>query len=460
MDREKLADALKHWKKVEREARDGGLTFFDGMRLLAGVQLGAEVAPDRSETAREWAGVSAGEDLERMLREFREPGAGRDSVPPGLRGDLRPYQKAGVHWLRFLTRLGLGACLADDMGLGKTVQVIALLLHLKTEAAAARKPSLLAVPASLVANWKAEIERFSPSLSVIIVHPSEGITEAGDADIDCDLVITTYTMLARLEWLRQRDWRLVVLDEAQAIRNSGTRQSRAVKELRAEGRIALTGTPVENRLSDLWSLFDFLNPGLLGGAKAFGHLAKQMAEGASARGSNPYGPLRTLVRPYILRRLKTDKSIIEDLPEKSEVNAYCGLSRRQAVLYEQAVRELAAAVDRADGMKRRGIVLASLMRLKQICNHPSQWTGDNGYAADESGKFARLKRSARNWRSGRRRHWSLRSSGRSRRRSRIFLPASSGGQAWFCTARLRSGSGGSWWRLFSVTMGRRSLFFR
>lgn len=391
VDREKLAEALKQWKKVEREARDGGLTFFEGMRLLAGIQLGPDAAQEQAETAREWTGISAGNDLEQLLRELREPGVGPDVVPSDLHGDLRPYQKAGVHWLRFLTRLGLGACLADDMGLGKTVQVIALLLHLKKEAKTARKASLLVVPASLIANWKAELERFSPSLSILIAHPSEGTTEAGDAVNDCDLVITTYTMLTRLEWLRGREWRLVVLDEAQAIRNSGTRQSRAVKELRAEGRIALTGTPVENRLSDLWSLFDFLNPGLLGGAKAFGRLAKQMAEGATTGGSNPYGPLRTLVRPYILRRLKTDKRVSADLPEKSEVNAYCGLSRRQAALYEQAVRELAAAVDGSDGIKRRGIVLASLMRLKQICNHPSQWTGDNGYEADNSGKFARLR---------------------------------------------------------------------
>jgi hypothetical protein len=390
VDREKLAEALKQWKKVEREARGGGLTFLEGMRLLAGVQLGPDAAVEQAEAAREWAGISAGSDLEQLLRELREPGVGPDDVPADLRGDLRSYQKAGVHWLRFLTRLGLGACLADDMGLGKTVQVIALLLHLKKEAEAESKPSLLVVPASLIANWKAELERFSPSLSMLIVHPSEGVTEAGDAVNDCDLVITTYTMLTRLEWLRGRDWRLVVLDEAQAIRNSGTRQSRAVKELRAEGRIALTGTPVENRLSDLWSLFDFLNPGLLGGAKSFGRLAKQMAEGVATGGSNPYGPLRTLVRPYILRRLKTDKRVITDLPQKSEVNAYCGLSRRQAVLYEQAVRELAAAIDQAEGIKRRGIVLASLMRLKQICNHPSQWTGDNGYVADDSGKFARL----------------------------------------------------------------------
>lgn len=405
VDREKLAEALKQWKKVECEARDGGLTFFEGMRLLAGVQLGPDAAFEQAEATREWAGISAGSDLEQLLRELREPGVGPDIVPADLRGDLRPYQKAGVHWLRFLTRLGLGACLADDMGLGKTVQVIALLLHLKKEAEAESKASLLVVPVSLIANWKAELERFSPSLSIFIVHPSEGVTEAGDAMNDCDLVITTYTMLTRLEWLRGHNWRLVVLDEAQAIRNSGTRQSRAVKELHAEGRIALTGTPVENRLSDLWSLFDFLNPGLLGGAKAFGRLAKQMAEGVShpkepkigspgtsvaTGGSNPYGALRTLVRPYILRRLKTDKRVIADLPEKSEVNAYCGLSRRQAALYEQAVRELAAAVDGSDGIKRRGIVLASLMRLKQICNHPSQWTGDNGYETDDSGKFARL----------------------------------------------------------------------
>ena len=198
----------------------------------------------------------------------------------------------GVHWLRFLTRLGLGACLADDMGLGKTIQVIALLLHLKSETAGAGTPSLLVVPASLIANWKSELARFGPSLSVMIAHPSEmeGNGKDPEATANHDLVITTYSMLARLEWLRQRQWRLAILDEAQAIKNSGTRQTKAVKELHASGRIALTGTPVENRLSDLWSLFDFLNPGLLGGAKAFGRFAKQMAAvagTASAKGTSP-----------------------------------------------------------------------------------------------------------------------------------------------------------------------------
>jgi SNF2 family DNA or RNA helicase len=386
VDSDKLAEALTHWKHVERQTRDGGLTFFEGMRLLSGVSLGAGATPAEHQAAREWSGISAGKDLEHLLCQLRDPETGPEAVPPGLHGELRPYQQAGVHWLRFLSKLGLGACLADDMGLGKTIQVIALLLHLKSEAKGSHTQSLLVVPASLIANWKTELSRFAPSLSVRVAHPSEGSVEASEADAGYDLVITTYTMLARLERLRQREWRVVILDEAQAIRNSGTRQSRAVRELQAAGRIALTGTPVENRLSDLWSIFDFLNPGLLGGAQAFGRFAKQL----SAGGSNPYGPLRTLVQPYILRRLKTDKRVIADLPEKSEVNAFCGLSRRQAALYEQSVRELAAAIDEADGIQRRGIVLAYLMRLKQICNHPSQWSGDNGYEPEHSGKFQRL----------------------------------------------------------------------
>jgi len=179
---------------------------------------------------------------------------------------------------------------------------------------------------------------------------------------------------------------LVILDEAQAIKNSGTRQARAVKELRASCRIALTGTPIENRLSDLWSIFDFLNPGLLGGAKAFASFVKQM----NANQNNSYAPLRTLVQPYILRRLKTDKRIISDLPEKTEVNAFCGLSKQQAALYQKSVKELAQQIERVEGIQRRGVVLSYLMRLKQICNHPSQLTGDNTYTPEHSGKFQRL----------------------------------------------------------------------
>ena len=386
VDRDKLTEALKHWKNVERATHGGGLSFFEGMRMLSGANLRGDAAAEIPEAAKEWVGISPGQHLEEILQELRHPQESCDTAPPDLRTELRPYQKIGVHWLRFMARLGLGACLADDMGLGKTIQVIALLLYLKRNRTQAVNPSLLVVPASLIANWKSELSRFAPSLSVSIAHPSEMNGNGVDAATNCDLLITTYTMLGRVDFLRHREWKLVILDEAQAIKNSGTRQAKAVKELRAGCRIALTGTPVENRLSDLWSLFDFLNPGLLGGAKAFADFVKQM----SARQGNPYAPLRTLVQPYILRRLKTDRRIISDLPEKTEVNAFCGLSKCQAALYHQSVRELEERIDRADGIQRRGIVLSYLMRLKQICNHPSQLTGDNGYEPEHSGKFQRL----------------------------------------------------------------------
>ncbi|MFV2065942.1 MAG: DEAD/DEAH box helicase, partial [Pirellulales bacterium] len=318
--------------------------------------------------------------------------------PKGLRATLRPYQETGVTCLRLLTQLGLGACLADDMGLGKTIQVLALLLQFKQKTAKAnRKPALLVLPASLLANWKSEMARFAPSLVAAFVHPSETDKETlarmagtpAESLQGVDVVLTTYGMLQRQRWLLDVNWRLVVLDEAQAIKNPAARQTRAVKKIKAEARVALTGTPVENRLSDLWSLFDFLSPGLLGSAATF----KRFVAMLNRREHDRYTPLRNLLRPYILRRMKTDKSIIADLPDKSEVRAYCGLSKRQVVLYEKAVTELAEALERVedtDGMKRRGLVLSYLMRFKQICNHPSQLTGDGRYRSSESGKFDRL----------------------------------------------------------------------
>jgi non-specific serine/threonine protein kinase len=393
VDRDKLASALAHWKDIEKTTRRDGLTFYEGMRLLSGAPLDRDAAAGTQEIdTRDWIGLTAGPALEQTLRKLRAPESCADGPPEGLRGELRPYQQAGVGWLRFVTSLGLGACLADDMGLGKTLQVIGLLLHRKAASRSERprkvQPSLLVIPASLIGNWKSELGRFAPELRYLIVHPSESsqaqaIPGASQAH-GTDLVITTYSMLTRLAWLREYDWDLAILDEAQAIKNSATRQTRAAKELRARARVAMTGTPVENRLSDLWSLFDFLNPGLLGSAKAFAGSVKRMEDRSS------YEPLRMLVGPYILRRLKTDKRVIDDLPEKVEIQTFCPLSREQAALYEHAVETLETQLEEASGIERRGIVLANLMRLKQICNHPAQVTGSGDYDPIQSGKFQRL----------------------------------------------------------------------
>ena len=318
-------------------------------------------------------------------------------VSPGeaLQATLRPYQETGLRWLYLLNQLGLGACLADDMGLGKTIQVLALLqtFNEQPKGSAQKTPSLLVAPASLLANWALEAARFTPRLKVVIAHPSfQAADELGAMSderlAETDLVVTSYGTLLRQSWIDQACWRLVVLDEAQAIKNPNAKQTRAVKSLKAKARIVLTGTPIENNLRDLWSIFDFVNPGLLGSAKAFAQFAKTLA-------SQPhisYAPLRRLVQPYILRKLKTDKSIIADLPDKTEVKAFCHLTRKQAALYQAAVAELEENLKQSgDGIARRGLVLSSLMRLKQICNHPSQWLGDGAYDENDSGKFERLR---------------------------------------------------------------------
>jgi superfamily II DNA or RNA helicase len=394
VDRDKLKQLLDRFRQIEKAAADGGLPFADAMRLVAGVTVEeeSEVPSDP-----DWSMVNAGPWLAETLKGLRSPD-GLARIEPGtaLQATLRPYQQAGVRWLYLLHRLGLGACLADDMGLGKTIQVLSLLLILKHESAVQRKPaptrtpSLLVAPASLLTNWAAEIERFAPTLRFLIAHPSE--SSAPDLKAmnwetlaEFDLVITSYGALLRYDWLSSTGWRVAVIDEAQAIKNPGAKQTRAVKKLTAHTRIALTGTPVENRLGDLWSIFDFTHPGLLGSAQAFGRYARRLAQAQN------YRPLRELVRPYILRRLKTDKSVIADLPDKTEMKAFCYLSAAQAALYQRAVEELAEALDRAEGMGRKGVVLAFLMRFKQICNHPSQWLGDGAWAESDSGKFARLR---------------------------------------------------------------------
>ncbi|HZA34845.1 MAG TPA: DEAD/DEAH box helicase [Vicinamibacterales bacterium] len=392
VDRDRLERLLDQFQAVQKAAAQNGLAFGEAMRLLAGAHVPGDIVAD---TAPDWSRVVAGPWLANTLAGLRDP-SGLAHVDPGaaLKATLRPYQQVGVRWLSLLSGLGLGACLADDMGLGKTMQVLALLLVMKARAGRedTRRTSLLIAPASLLANWAAEIEQFAPSLNAIIAHPSAMSSAElkaldGDRIAGVDLVITSYGSLLRVPALLAVPWRLAILDEAQAIKTPGAKQTRAAKQIDAKARIALSGTPIENRLGDLWSIFDFLNPGLLGTGKAFSTVTRQL----SSRSHNPYAPLRALVRPYILRRLKTDRSVIADLPEKTEVRAYCHLTRTQAALYQQAVADLEAELGRAEGMKRRGVVLASLMRLKQICNHPSQWLGDRVWNEADSGKLARLR---------------------------------------------------------------------
>lgn len=383
VDRERLSRLLDRFRGIE-DAAQAGLSMAEAMRLMAGATL-EEEPPDA-----EWSEISAGPWLAETLRGLRSPeGLAAIELGSALTATLRPYQQDGLRWLAFLTRLGLGACLADDMGLGKTLQVIALLLALKQEDATSR-PSVLVAPASLLANWMQETERFAPGLRCLLAHPSEMPREklmALNATQlqDVDLLITSYGTLMRLPHLADISWRLVVIDEAQAIKNAAAKQTKQVKKLKADARIALTGTPVENRLADLWSIFDFTHPGLLGSERVFADFAKRL----SANGH--YGPLRQLVAPYILRRLKSDKRIIADLPDKTELTAWCTLATAQAAHYQNAVKALAKALETAEGIERKGLVLSWLMRFKQICNHPSQWLGDGGWQPQDSGKFARLR---------------------------------------------------------------------
>jgi len=398
VNREQLKEVLDHWKKIEKAVSKEGVSFSEAMRLMSGVALGGGEAAREAERVGAWTGVRAGAWLNETLARLRQPEAAAGALPcaADLHATLRPYQETGVRWLHFMASLGLGGCLADDMGLGKTIQALALLLWLKRDAPT-HAPSLLVAPASLLANWKDEARRFAPSLRLLIVHPSYADplqlkrceTAPGTALAKVDLVVTSYGMAARAEWLSEVEWRLVALDEAQAIKNSGTRQARAVKQLKAASRLALTGTPVENRLGDLWSLFDFINPGLLGGAKSFEAFIRARQELPDT-----YAPVRRLARPYILRRLKTDRRVIADLPDKTVVPAYCGLTQAQAELYADQIRQLKHALEEGvadEPMKRRALILTALMRFKQICNHPAQALADGDFAEGRSGKFARLR---------------------------------------------------------------------
>jgi non-specific serine/threonine protein kinase len=408
VDNEKLDQVLSHWKTIERQVKKEGLSFAEGLRLLAGIQDQKEddILPTEIAT---WSTVIEGDWLQRTLSQLRNRDQSDDNniykmLKKSLLAKLRPYQKRGVAWLWWLYNMRLGGCLADDMGLGKTIQLISLLLLIK-QIKSAHGPHLLIVPASLLGNWQAEISRFAPSLSLWIAHGSMHKEDKIPDLFTLDVVMTTYGTIARLPWLSETSWDLVIVDEAQMIKNPTAKQTRAIKLLKSRVRFALTGTPIENRLLDLWSLFDFVAPGLLGSSRVFADYGKKklaphalshvaglkQTDENSAKGQF-YAAIRRLVNPYILRRLKTDKRIISDLPEKTEMQTYCTLTKQQVGLYQQTVNELAAKLEsQIEGMNRRGLVMAYLLRLKQICNHPTQWLGHGQYAHDLSGKFLRLK---------------------------------------------------------------------
>jgi hypothetical protein len=311
------------------------------------------------------------------------------TAPDGFKGELRPYQERGLAWLSFLESVGLGGVLADDMGLGKTVQLLALMCR---ELPHEVGPTLLICPMSLVGNWQREAARFAPGLRVHVHHGAERPKgKAFHAVVAAsDLVVTTYGLMLRdIEALREMRWRRVVLDEAQAVKNAATRAAVAVRSLPSTHRFAVTGTPVENRLGDLWSLMEFANPGLLGQPAAF---KQRFATPIERHGdADAAGRLRSLTQPFVLRRLKTDTSIITDLPAKIEMDVVCSLTREQASLYQAVVADMMERIETTEGIERRGLVLATMTKLKQVCNHPAQFLRDGSRLGGRSGKLARVE---------------------------------------------------------------------
>ena len=302
-------------------------------------------------------------------------------LPESLTATLRPYQLAGFRWMVRNSSIGFGSLIADDMGLGKTVQVIAALLKFKEEGKLEKEKALVIVPTTLLTNWEKEIEKFAPSLRAVVYH---GIARKLDMK-PYDMLITTYGMVrSDLAKLKALKWRLVVIDEAQNIKNSNTDQTKAVKSLKSDFRIAMSGTPVENRLSEYRSIMDFVNPGYLGSEKAF---EEEFSKPIQLNHDQAKAALfRKITAPFILRRMKTDKSIISDLPDKIENNHYCTLSKEQAAIYQNIVNNALEEIEQLDGIQRRGMVLKMITALKQICNHPDNFLKKGKADPSQSGK--------------------------------------------------------------------------
>jgi len=394
-----LVQVRGQWVELRPEEIEAAIAFFQKKRKSGDIALGEALQLGLGQGTSELGLQVASVEGEGWIKDLLD-GLTQSvklltvDVPGGFQGILRPYQLKGLSWLAFLKQFGLGACLADDMGLGKTAELISLLLHdrVKKNGVAQPNATLVICPMSIVGNWQRELQRFAPSLSVMVHHGMERLS--GQAFIDevkkHDVVITTYSLALRdKEHLAPITWENVVLDEAQNIKNEAAKQTQAIKKLDTKHKIALTGTPVENRLSELWSIMEFLNPGYLGSGTDF---HKNFATPIERyRNAERAETLKRLTQPFILRRLKTDKEIIQDLPEKMEMKVFCNLTQEQASLYEAVVKEMLERIEEAEGIERKGLILATLTKLKQVCNHPAQFMADGSNLRRRSGKLNRLE---------------------------------------------------------------------
>ncbi|MBQ7565024.1 MAG: DEAD/DEAH box helicase [Lachnospiraceae bacterium] len=389
METEGLAYLKGRWVEVdharlrelltEMKGFCGEISLKDALRMQMGENIKG-LTPDVG------ALVSNGAWLNKLLSNMRAPAKIRQvALPKNFNAVLRPYQNTGYTWLNYMNKIGFGACLADDMGLGKTVQILAYLQRMYQDNKAARV--LLIVPASLLGNWEKEIEKFAPKMNYFILHGGAKLKGKLLLSEPSFLTITTYATALRVEELSKIEWDAIILDEAQAIKNPISKQTRQIKALNGRMKIAMTGTPIENDLSNLWSLFDFLNKGLLGTSTEFHDFCNKLDNAPEG-----YAHLKAMISPFMLRRLKTDKSIISDLPDKLEQIEYVTLSKKQAVLYRKYVMDLEQKLsDKLSNMERKGLVLAALIKLKQICNHPDQYLGQKLYEEKDSGKFGILR---------------------------------------------------------------------
>jgi SNF2 family DNA or RNA helicase len=388
-----LVQVRGQWVQVSPEELQAAIDFLKArgggeatLRELLKMELGAAPAPG----GLAFGGVQGNGPVGRFLDQLQGKAEFIELPPPdGFQGSLRPYQVRGYSWLAFLHRWGLGACLADDMGLGKTVQALTLLQ--RNWQGDGRRPTLLICPMSVVGNWKKEAERFTPGLPVLVHHGQKRARDAAFVETaeQHALVISSYALLHRdQELLRKVRWGGVILDEAQNIKNPETKQAQAARALPADYRIALTGTPVENHVGDLWSIWQFLNPGFLGTQAEFRR--RFFVPIQLQRDPEAAEQLKRLTGPFLLRRLKTDRAIIADLPDKLEMKVFCNLTKEQGSLYAAVVEDLDRGLGDAEGIQRKGLILGALSKLKQVCNHPAQFLKDGSPIPGRSGKLARL----------------------------------------------------------------------